>query len=224
VWLAIYYLFLVVSCILMLNLLIAMLSHTFEEVKSEATRESRLSFATEVMKLELFARSLRMTTRVGEHTDAGSYVYRFRSSATVQPVNFDGGDAEEAALFAANPFAPPQPTQLSAIHELLKRVDDRMSSLETREKVLWTAPGVVADQEALHVRPEGSFHPRGESGGPGKDDMPKAQPKSVGWMATLAKARASSKTPTATDKANGLGQMNRTKTRSSPSGAEQVVV
>ena len=34
VWLAIYYLFLVVSCILMLNLLIAMLSHTFEEARA----------------------------------------------------------------------------------------------------------------------------------------------------------------------------------------------
>ena len=53
VWLALYLLFIIMSLILLLNLLIAMLSFTFETVREESTLQCRTSFAQHLMRLEL---------------------------------------------------------------------------------------------------------------------------------------------------------------------------
>ena len=48
------------SLILLLNLLIAMLSFTFETVREESTLQCRTSFAQHLMRLELLAESAGM--------------------------------------------------------------------------------------------------------------------------------------------------------------------
>ena len=93
VWLMLYYSYLVVSCILMLNFLIAQMAYTIEEVLAAATLQSRLGFATHVMKLELLAQSLKMRTRVGQLTDGKKYVFTFKSYAT----GANDGDDEEGS-------------------------------------------------------------------------------------------------------------------------------
>ena len=55
IWLLVYLLFVILSLILLLNLLIAMLSFTFESVRSESTLQCRTSFAQTIMRLELYA-------------------------------------------------------------------------------------------------------------------------------------------------------------------------
>jgi len=156
VWLLLYYLFLVVSCILMLNLLIAMLSHSFDKALGEATLESRLSFATDVMKLELVATSLGMKTRVGERTPSGTHVYRFRSSEGAQDGDAHGDAEEDKLMVATNPFAPPPPSQLSSVHDLIRSVDSRLARIEAKEaKAAWEFAGRSAVRHFSRA-----FHPR----------------------------------------------------------------
>ena len=61
--------------ILMINLLIAMLTNTYEMVRAESDLRARLSFATGIMKLELIADALGMRTHVGQ-THKDYFVYQ----------------------------------------------------------------------------------------------------------------------------------------------------
>ena len=75
VWLMLYYVWLGFSMILMINLLIAMLTNTYEMVRAESDLRARLSFATGIMKLELIADALGMRTHVGQ-THKDYFVYQ----------------------------------------------------------------------------------------------------------------------------------------------------
>jgi hypothetical protein len=75
-----YYMLILITIVLLLNLLIAMLSFTFEEVRSDATLQCRLAFARNVLRLETYAQRLGMRTRVGKHIpEKGKYVFEFRT-------------------------------------------------------------------------------------------------------------------------------------------------
>ena len=76
---ALYIVFILLSIILLLNLLIAMLSFTFDSVRQDSTLQCRLSFARHVLWLEMFAEQLQMQTRVGEKQADGRYIYPFRT-------------------------------------------------------------------------------------------------------------------------------------------------
>ena len=64
-WVVVYIFFIILSLILLLNLLIAMLSFTFETVREESTLQCRTSFAQRLMRLELLAQSFNMKINVG---------------------------------------------------------------------------------------------------------------------------------------------------------------
>ena len=85
VFLLIYTFYAVFSVILLLNLLIAMFTHTFDGVRNESTLNSRVAFAQSMLRLELIAASLGMKTAVGEPKPNGDFTYDFRS------VVVDGG-------------------------------------------------------------------------------------------------------------------------------------
>ena len=105
-WLLVYLFFTILSLVLLLNLLIAMLSFTFETVRSESTLQCRTTFAQCLMRLELQATSLRMAVNVGEKKMQGSetrYTYDFRSISS-KPVDDLGAECVEGS---DNPFAIP---------------------------------------------------------------------------------------------------------------------
>ena len=85
-----YFFFVLISLILLLNLFIAMLSYTFEKSTEEATLQSRLCFATSVLKLELMAASYCMQTHVGEKQGDTARVFSYRSCKK----NSEGGGDE----------------------------------------------------------------------------------------------------------------------------------
>jgi len=126
--------------ILMINLLIAMLTNTFDKVREEATLQSRLSFATNVMKLELLADALGWDTRVGtphpRNPSSGTYVYKFRAyerRENDESEDEDGyeGDFDEGG---SDPFLAPVSSQQTRmflyIKELRSTVEGRLSALE----------------------------------------------------------------------------------------------
>merc|ERR1739848_175513 len=73
-----YILYIIVSLILLLNLLVAMLSNTFEMVRQDSTLKCRTSFAQLLLKYEMVANSLGMATHAGEKV-GDKYVFNFRS-------------------------------------------------------------------------------------------------------------------------------------------------
>jgi len=91
-----YFFFILISLILLLNLFIAMLSNTFEESTQEAILQSRTSFATGVLKLELLADSFGMETRVGEAQGENGdvRVFPFRSVQKNSEGGGTGGSAD----------------------------------------------------------------------------------------------------------------------------------
>ena len=130
-WLVLYYAFLVLSAILMLNLLIAMMAETFVTVTSDATLQSRLTFATSVIKLELLARSLGMGTRVGERSRTGEkWVYKFKAFKKMKRETPEGEDDfsdDEDDLIrtevSADPFQPPDRDSATKCLDLLEQMD-----------------------------------------------------------------------------------------------------
>ena len=88
-------------CWLVRARLIAMLSFTFENVRSESTLQCRTCFAQCLMRLELQAVSIRMSVNVGEHK--GGRPQRSNSSGSFQgrPLIQDGRRALNA-LFTLN--------------------------------------------------------------------------------------------------------------------------
>jgi len=127
-WMLLYAIWLILSVILMTNLLIAMLTNTFDDVFEEATLMSRLSFAIGIMKLEVMAQSFGANTEVGEPRN-GARVYVFRT--------FKGGgggeDGDQAvsdeSAVHGDPFAPPRSSETSELQSFVKA---RLASLEER--------------------------------------------------------------------------------------------
>ena len=73
-----YIVYILMSIILLLNLLIAMLSFTFESVREDSTLQCRLSFARYVLRLERFTELLGMDIQSGESVD-GRPIHVFRA-------------------------------------------------------------------------------------------------------------------------------------------------
>lgn len=130
----VYYGFIVIGTILMLNLLIAMLSDTFNDAREAATLQSRLAFAVAVMKLELVAGALNMKTLVGEPTQDGkSLAFRFRAVES-QP-NDNGafnlerheGNFDEGGL---DPFKPPALSHDVRSFEMIKHLSHHISDIK----------------------------------------------------------------------------------------------
>jgi hypothetical protein len=143
-WLFLYLLFIIVTLILLLNLLIAMLTHTFDEVREEATLQSRLSFAQCLVKHELVAATLGMRRFVGDQMPNGSFVYRFRSLLRAADEDSDdgyGGNFDDGTT--ADPFLDPTPQGIA-------RVQATLSSLQAvadyNQKLLVSAQPAFAKQ------------------------------------------------------------------------------
>ena len=138
VWVALYYVWIIISVILMINLLIAMLTNTFDMAFDEATLKSRMAFAIGVMKLEKTAVSLRMKTAVGEPNN-GKMVITFRS--VQRHTSREGEEEEELELGAdegrSDPFAPPKASETS---RLMTFVQKRFEMLDAKIEAFSQAP------------------------------------------------------------------------------------
>jgi hypothetical protein len=98
-----YYFYVLLALILLLNLLIAMLSFTFEETRSESTLQCRTAFSKFVLQLELQATALGWDARVGETVADGSRVFNFRSVVGGEG-SYGGGAVSDGAAGGNNPF------------------------------------------------------------------------------------------------------------------------
>lgn len=70
-FLMLYIVYILVAITLLLNLLVAMLTFTFDGVKKESTRHSRLLFAQRVLRLEIIATAMGKSTSVGKLEASG---------------------------------------------------------------------------------------------------------------------------------------------------------
>jgi len=131
-WLVLYYLFMLVSLVLLVNLLIAMMSETYSTVFSNATLQSRLSLAAHLIKLELLAHSFGMRVRVGEETTPGSakWAYVFRAIDRNPNDDSDSEDGYEGdfANGGSDPFAPPLPSPHASTISMLRDTRDELSA------------------------------------------------------------------------------------------------
>ena len=116
-----YIAFILFSIILLLNLLIAMLAFTFEEVREDSTLECRLSFARHVLRLETYAGFLGFNCRVGMATDDGRYVHEFR---IVEGKGGKGGKAGADDPFCMNDDDSPS---LADINRQLKALSEQVA-------------------------------------------------------------------------------------------------
>jgi hypothetical protein len=121
VWLALYLLFIIMSLILLLNLLIAMLSFTFETVREESTLQCRTSFAQHLMRLELLAESAGMAINVGEFKGDDNYTFDFRSVESADGAASEGGD---------DPFSNPDGGPLARIESKLDALEAKLSAAD----------------------------------------------------------------------------------------------
>jgi len=123
IWLGVYLLFIILSLILLLNLLIAMLSFTFEAVRSEATLQTRTSYAQCLMRLELLADSFGMSVHVGEQK-GDIFTFDFRSVESLSGGSSAGG---------SDPFAIPDGGPLARIEAKLEGFDEIKAKLAEME-------------------------------------------------------------------------------------------
>ena len=154
-WIALYYLFMIVSLILLINLLIAMMSATYAEVFDDSTLRARLTLASYLLKLELIARSLSMEVRVGETTPSGNYVYEFRAvSHQHEDEDSDSDDGYEGDFESggSDPFAPPVPSQTSRMFGFLR---DLRAELTARLSAVEQESSSAVASLALQTRPRG---------------------------------------------------------------------
>jgi len=140
-WICLYYMFLIISLILMINLLIAMMSNTITEVLDETTLLSRLSFATHMMKLELMASSslVCMSTRCGKLNAQGTqYVYEFkafdRSVDAADDGESDDGYEGDFAEGGSDPFAPPVHSQTARIEMLVRELKEDVAEVKEHQE------------------------------------------------------------------------------------------
>jgi hypothetical protein len=126
IWLVVYLFFIILSLILLLNLLIAMLSFTFEMVREESTLQCRTSFAQRLMRLELLAESFGMSINVGEHKGGNDYTFDFRS--------VEGSDG--AAEGGDDPFALPDGGPLARIEDKLLKLEEKLAAKKANAVVV----------------------------------------------------------------------------------------
>ena len=142
-WIAIYYFYMVASLILLINLLIAMMSYTFDAVRQEAVLQSRFCFASLVMKLELLATAFGMKTRVGESVQGRVeadgdqvHVYRFRTCEN-EPESNGVEESDSQADFhihGSDPFMPPAAsTVMRVLHSVEAMKKEVMEQLSERK-------------------------------------------------------------------------------------------
>jgi hypothetical protein len=74
-----YYFYVLLACVLLMNLLVAMLSFTFVETRLESALQNRTAFAKFVLQLELQAEALGMDVQAGEPRADGSRAFDFRA-------------------------------------------------------------------------------------------------------------------------------------------------
>jgi len=130
VFVGLYVLYIVLSLVLLLNLLIALLTYTFERIQESSLLISRLIFAQNVMHLELIAHSLSMDTRCGKRIADGRYVYEFRSVERRQLYGEDAGDGYAGDLHGgSNPFEEPLPTPMGRVERTLAQVHSQLAEL-----------------------------------------------------------------------------------------------
>ena len=103
IFVVLYYGYVLVAMVLLLNLLIALMGNTFAKVTEEATLQYRRDFARRVLRLELIAVPPLINEEdrfVGAKDQCnGRYYYAFRSvDANVEGINVGGG----ANIFGAN--------------------------------------------------------------------------------------------------------------------------
>ena len=133
-WILLYLFFIIMTLILLVNLLIAMLTHTFETVREEATLQSRLSFAQCIIKQELVAESWGMATQVGEIKPDGRYVFTFRSVLHDRDDESEDGYAGDLDEGGADPFQDPTPTGTARIERSLAEMQETL--LANHAKIL----------------------------------------------------------------------------------------
>lgn len=130
-----YLAFLIVSAILMVNLLIAMMSTTYEATQLDATREWRLMFARTVLRMELLTPSpLVRSKTIGEppyHDEPegdGKAAYHFRVRDDEQGAN--------DPFYVTERHEAPQTTNRYAlmvkVHEKLMALQAAVASIERR--------------------------------------------------------------------------------------------
>ena len=74
-----YYFYMLLALVLLMNLLVAMLSFTFDETRLESALQNRTAFAKLVLQLELQAEALGMDIQAGTPRADGSRVFDFRA-------------------------------------------------------------------------------------------------------------------------------------------------
>ena len=129
VFFAIYVFYGVLSVILLINLLIAMLSFTFETVLKDSTLSSRTAFAQCIMRLELIAHSFGMPTAVGDHKGDGVYTYDFRS---VDKDEKDGMPAAAICPGNADPFAEKEGGALERLESHILELQRQLTKVDQR--------------------------------------------------------------------------------------------
>ena len=125
-WMVVYVAFVLILVVLLLNLLIAMLSFTFETVRTESTLQCRTAFAQALMRLELDADVLGMPVRVGEKKGPDTYVYEFRSVIGAwEGANdpFAGGSEENIVE---------ESSMLAQIVEKLDKLEQKIDRMEAK--------------------------------------------------------------------------------------------
>jgi hypothetical protein len=136
-----YYFYVLLALILLLNLLIAMLSFTFEETRSESTLQCRTAFSKFVLQLELQATALGWDARVGETVADGSRVFNFRSVVGGEG-SYGGGAVSDGAAGGNNPFDVILADPLARVERDLGSVSSKQDRLEKRleELIAMQAP------------------------------------------------------------------------------------
>jgi len=125
IWLVVYLFFIILSLILLLNLLIAMLSFTFEAVRAESTLQCRTSFSQCLMRLELQAVALGINVNVGEKKPDGTYAYDFRSLKKLKSTLDGAYDISGADEGSNDPFAIPDGGPIA-------RIETKVFALEAK--------------------------------------------------------------------------------------------
>ena len=123
-WFILYIYFVIISIILLLNLLIAMLSFTFESVREESTLQCRTAFAQCLIRLELLATSLGMDVRVGDKKGE-KYTYDFRSVEAD-----DAGSSGQGTDY--DPFAIPDGGPIVRVESKVDRLEELHAGLAAK--------------------------------------------------------------------------------------------
>ena len=141
VWVLLYITFIIMTMILLLNLLIAMLTYTFDSVLGESILKSRLSFSRCIIKMELVAESFGVQTRVGIRKGPEDYVFEFRSierNVEDDEGSEDGyeGDFDEGG---ADPFQDPAADKMKRIQKSVEALNHLI--INQQKMLIATAKG-----------------------------------------------------------------------------------